>query len=46
MVAIGRGAQMGVLIKGGETLEKCGTSTGVFDKTGTGDAPQSRMPLI
>jgi Cu+-exporting ATPase len=36
MVATGRGAQMGVLIKGGEALERAGTAdTVVLDKTGT-----------
>ena len=36
MVAAGRGAQMGLLIKGGETLEKLRrVDTIVFDKTGT-----------
>ncbi|MDQ3674650.1 MAG: heavy metal translocating P-type ATPase [Gemmatimonadota bacterium] len=36
MVATGRGAQMGLLIKGGEILQRAGDiDTVVFDKTGT-----------
>ena len=36
MVATGRGAQLGVLIKGGESLERAGSATTVvLDKTGT-----------
>ncbi len=36
MVATGRGAEMGVLIKGGEALQRAGEITAVvFDKTGT-----------
>jgi Cu+-exporting ATPase len=36
MVATGRGAQMGVLIKGGEALQRAGdVTTVVLDKTGT-----------
>src|SRR6202043_1959253 len=35
-VAIGRGAQLGVLFKGGEALERLGhVDTVLFDKTGT-----------
>jgi Cu+-exporting ATPase len=36
MVATGRGAELGLLIKGGETLQRAGdVDTVVFDKTGT-----------
>ena len=36
MVATGRGAQLGILIRGGEALQAAGTiRTIVFDKTGT-----------
>lgn len=36
MVGTGRGAQLGVLVKGGEALETCGKLNAVvFDKTGT-----------
>ncbi len=36
MVGMGRGAQLGVLIKDGEVLESmCGLKAAVFDKTGT-----------
>ncbi len=36
MVATGRGAEMGVLIKGGEALQRTGdVTTVIFDKTGT-----------
>ena len=36
MVATGRGAEAGVLIKGGEALQRAGDVTAVvFDKTGT-----------
>ena len=36
MVATGKGAELGVLIKGGETLQRAGeVQTVVLDKTGT-----------
>ena len=36
MVSTGRGAELGILIKGGEALERCGRlDTVVLDKTGT-----------
>ena len=36
MVGMGRGAQLGVLIKDGQVLERlCGLAAAVFDKTGT-----------
>src|SRR5205823_2935134 len=36
MVATGRGAELGILIKGGEALERAGTvDTVIIDKTGT-----------
>ncbi len=36
MVATGRGAQLGILIKGGEALQRAGTVTAILlDKTGT-----------
>ena len=45
MVGTGRGAQLGVLIKGGEVLERTrSVDTVVFDKTGT--LTEARMTLV
>ena len=45
MVATGKGAELGVLFKGGETLQRAGDITAVVvDKTGTVTAGQPAKP--
>ena len=47
MVATGRGARMGILIKGGEVLEKLGrVQTIAFDKTGTITAGHPAVTMV
>jgi Cu+-exporting ATPase len=47
MVATGRGAELGLLIKGGEILQRAGdVDTVVFDKTGTITGGQPRVARI
>ena len=47
MVATGRGAELGLLIKGGEILQRAGdVDTVVFDKTGTVTEGQPRVSQI
>jgi Cu+-exporting ATPase len=47
MVGVGRGSKMGILIKGGEALQKIGkVQTVVFDKTGTLTEGQPRVTDI
>ena len=45
MVATGKGAELGILIKGGEALQRAGdVTTVVLDKTGTSPKGGRRSP--